>query len=110
MQDSKPTGKCSKAKSNLGVYVGQSPPKHSGNVPIVYNTTNYRSCKPTIPRYYEDIFSAASTTLDPVETRTKLNKHFDTLFESHEWIRADNFVPASPDQEFRCQLHQQYAR
>ena len=67
------------------------------DVPIVYNpTTGLVSLQYHV--IFDESFSIAST-LDPVETKTKLDKHFDTLFESHEWIHADNFVPTDSDQE-----------
>ena len=95
MQDGKPTGNFSKAKSYLGVHIGQSP-KHSGNVPIVYNPAT-GLVSPQYHVIFDESFSIAST-LDPVETRAKLEKHFDALFESHEWIHADDFVPIDSDQ------------
>ena len=80
MQDGKPTGKFSKRRSYLGVFVGFSD-AHSGSVPLVFNPRT----KLVSPQYYcvfDECFDTAVSTCDKKDIQEK-------IFQSLTFLRDE---------------------
>ena len=82
MQAGKPTGKFSKQRSHIGIFVGFSP-NHASNVPLIYNPET-QHVSPQYHLVYDEDFTTASTSTHKA-TREKILKQFDSLFAESQW-------------------------
>jgi hypothetical protein len=88
MQDGKATGKFSKSRSYMGIFVGISP-AHAGSVPLIFNPTT----KLVSPQYhviFDEGFETAVGTDDNLQQR--ISQHLQLgSGTSNEWIFEDDF-------------------
>ena len=88
MADGKATGKYSKRRSRLGVFVGFSQ-NHAGTVPLIYNP----STKHVSPQYHivwDKDFSIAPTS-HLASTKSKIHQIISDLFSNSEWRYEDEY-------------------
>jgi hypothetical protein len=95
LQDGKSMQKFSRARSYMGIYVGQSP-HHASNVALIFNPKTQL----VSPQYHvvfdEDFETVASS--DPAIMASNIALMSDQLFQDHEWIHTDDFTdPEAPE-------------
>ena len=90
MQDGNPTGKFSKERSYLGVFVGFSD-NHAGTVPLIFNPKT----KLVSPQYHVIYDEGFDTTAASCEGKDLQEKIFQSLSlfgdHSEEWVFEDEF-------------------
>jgi hypothetical protein len=98
LQDGKSIPKFSRARSYMGVYVGQSK-NHASNVALVYNPRT-QLVSPQYHLIYDEGFETVASA-DPVEIEKNITAMFDNLFDDNEWIHNDDYIDPASEQTHR---------
>ena len=94
LQDGKSVQKFSRARSHMGIYVGQSK-HHASNVALVFNPRT-QLVSPQYHVVFDEDFETVESS-DPQQMEANIRMMSDQLFQDHEWIHCDDFTdPEDP--------------